>query len=201
MAKKDCPMAPYQIDPRKSFELVAAKKEQLRQAEKEERTRRAAHLEAKNAVKRLNEELSSVIDSEADPRPNLFTHLIKPAAPTAADIAREPVQSLGLNQKDTECLVGNKITTVGELNAARLKEGGLDEKKFGKAFLGRLEKKLTAFMAARHMGQVAKPTEQPATPKAEKKAPRGRKKKAEAEAPKLAEGTEAEPAAVDHPAA
>lgn len=196
MAEKKQPkqaLAPYQIDPTTSFEKVASLRYQIKLAQKESQHANSLALEKRNGLKKLQSELDSLIDGESDPTPNLFSGLIKPTNPTAGDIAKEPIAALGLSKKDTECLAGNGITTVGELNAARLKEGGMDAKKYGKAFLGRLDKKLQAFMTARHMGQQAKPTEQPAAdPKRDAKKPkakRGRPKKA------------AEPAAAESPAA
>jgi hypothetical protein len=187
--------APYEIDPLGSFMRVASLQNEIKQAKKNDEIARSRALETRNTLKKLQAQLSDMIDGESDPRPNLFSGILAQQAAPVADMAAVKLDQIGLKQKDCEWLVGNGITTLGELNAARL-NGKMAELKPTEAVLKRLSKAVQEFMAA--AGLAAPP--EPAAPE---KKPRARKADGEAapRTPRKKKGEEAAVPAEPEPAA
>jgi hypothetical protein len=146
MAKQS--QAPYETDPKASFEQVAALRQGIKTAEKHHELKKAEALEAKHSLDALKKRLYDLIDVESDPRPNLFSGItVAPQGPQAPGdwAARACADVVGKRDADELGKVG--IATLGDLNKARMADGGLAKAGVSKAAVKRVEKAVTEFLA------------------------------------------------------
>jgi hypothetical protein len=166
--------APYEANPKESFEQVAALRQGIKAAEKHHELKKAEALEAKHALDAMKKRLYDLIDVESDPRPNLFSGItVAPQGPQApGDWATKACADV-VGKKDADELGKVGIATLGDLNKARMAEGGLVKAGVSKAAVKRVEKAVTEFLAG-----IGGPKPAEDKPKAK---PKGGKKKAAGE--------------------